>query len=97
MHYIELSAAVAALTMLLSRAKITSVLRKYSPEWSPIHCPVCLSFWVAMLPAIPLVSEQAWMGRWLALVAFSNLWMLGIAKLYLAIDDMDYETTSENE
>lgn len=90
MYYIELSAVIAALTMLFSRAKITSKLRDLLPSWNPIHCPVCFSFWVSAVAAVTPM-ETCYFVRWLALVTFSNLWMLAIAKLYLAIDDMDYE------
>jgi hypothetical protein len=33
--------------------------------------------------------SEGWI-QYLAVVTFSNLFMFGIAKLYLAIDDMDY-------
>jgi len=84
MPYLEYSAAIAALTMLLSRSKLFSPLRNLFPDWFPLHCPVCLSFWIA--------SPVLYLGfaPYLASVTFSNLFMLGIAKLYLAVDDMDY-------
>lgn len=82
-RYIVFSAAVASLTMLLSRSKLFSPIRDLCPEWTPIHCPVCLSFWCAALALYwgPI--------QYLATVTFTNLFMLGIAKLYLAVDDMD--------
>lgn len=91
MTYFEASAAVASLTMLVSKSKLFIPIRNKLPDWTPIHCPVCLSFWVA--------SPALYWGpiEYLATVTFSNLWMLGIAKLYLAIDDMDYETTTTDE
>ena len=85
MNYIEVSAAVAALTMLISKSTLFTPLRDKLPD-KPFGCPVCLSFWVAA----PILYWGP--VAYLATVTFSNLWMLGIAKLYLAIDDMDYET-----
>jgi len=84
MSYVEASAAVASLTMLVSRSTLFTPIRNKLPD-KPFGCPVCLSFWVST-PAL-------WWGpvAYFATVTFSNLWMLGIAKLYLAIDDMDYE------
>lgn len=84
LEYIEASAAIATLTMLLSRARITAPIRNKLPDWTPIHCPVCLSFWIAA-PAMYWGPVA-----YLATITFSNLFMFGIAKLYLAIDDMDY-------
>ena len=91
MHYIEVSAAIAALTMLLSRSKLFAPIRNRLPDWMPIHCPVCLSFWMA--------SPLLYYGfvSYLAGVTFTNAWMLVIAKLYLAIDDMDYEISTPTE
>ena len=88
--YFIYPAAIAAFTMLVCKSKIFSWLRDQCPDWTPVHCPVCLSFWVAS-PAMfdaPTFSE-GWI-QYLAIVTFSNLFMFGIAKLYLAIDDMDY-------
>jgi len=90
MNYIEVSAAVAALTMLISKSTLFTPLRDKLPD-KPFGCPICSSFWVTL----PILYWGP--VAYLATVTFSNLWMLGIAKLYLAIDDMDYETTSENE
>lgn len=91
MNYLEYSAAIASLTMLLSRSRLFAPIRNLLPTWPPIHCPVCLSFWIAA-PTLyyGLIS-------YLASVTFANLFMLGIAKLYLAIDDMDCEYTVTSE
>ena len=75
---------VASLTMLLSRSKLFAPVRNKLPDWTPIQCPVCLTFWISLpLFYFGFVS-------YLASVTFANAWMLVIAKLYLAIDDMDY-------
>lgn len=81
---IEAAAAVAALTMLISVSKLFAPVRNLFPEWAPIHCPVCLSFWIAFPHLVTGFTA------YLSIVTFSNLFMLGIAKLYLAIDDMNY-------
>jgi len=84
MDLIETSAALAAITMLLSRSKLFGPVRNRLPSWLPIHCPVCLSFWAAAPYLFPIMD-------YFTLVTFTNVWMLLIAKLYLAIGDMDYE------
>jgi len=83
MYFAE-PAAIASLTMLFSKSKLFAPIRNKLPNWTPIHCPICLSFWVA--------SPMLYWGLvpYLASVTFSNVWMFAIAKLYLAIDDMDY-------
>ena len=89
--FIMPAAAFASFTMLVSKSTAFSWVRSKCPDWTPVHCPVCLSFWVCS-PVIldaPTFS-QGWI-QYLATVTLSNLFMLGIAKLYLAIDDMDYE------
>jgi hypothetical protein len=58
----------------------------------PFGCPICLSFWAA-LPAVYYVGPVGY----LATVTYSNLFMLGIAKLYLAVEDLDYEDVPETD
>jgi len=87
LYYLEIGAAIATISMLITASKLFAPIRNQLPDWTPAHCPVCLSFWVAM----PWAASFT---QYCALVAFANAWMLIIAKLYLAIDDMNYEPDS---
>jgi hypothetical protein len=84
------AAALASLVMLLTKSKLFSWWRNICPDWFPAHCPVCFSFWACAPFALHGHTFADGFAQYLALVTFSNLFMFGIAKLYLAIDDMDY-------
>ena len=88
--FIVPAAALAAFTMLVSKSDAFSWVRSWCADWTPIHCPVCLSFWVCSPAMLDATTFSQGFMQYLALVTFSNLFMFGIAKLYLAIDDMDY-------
>ena len=84
MNYFEYSACVAVLAMLITKSVLFARPRDLCPDWVPCSCPICLGFWIAM----PAMCDGPIF--YLTIVGLSNLWMLAIAKLYLALADMDY-------
>lgn len=75
------SAAVATVTLTLTRAKISAPLRRWvdqnGGQWSKdlISCPYCFSHWVAAIVALPTLSLL----YAAALVAGAACWMGAIA------------------
>jgi uncharacterized membrane protein YesL len=51
-----------------------------------LYCPICLGFWIA----IPAISKG--LIPYFATVAFSNVWMLVILKVYRELDEATDET-----
>ena len=83
--YFTMPTMVAVITMLLTKSKLFSSIRDWFPEWVPVHCPVCICFWIA--------SPCLYYGvpPYFTIIAIANLWMFAIAKLYLAVEEMDYD------
>lgn len=81
---ITVSAAVAVLSMLITVSALFEPVRATLPTFNGLfYCPICLGFWIA----IPYSTS---FNEYLLIVALSNVWMLVIAKLYLAIEDLNY-------
>ena len=89
--------AVASITMTISKSNVMGYLRTQVSKlgrWAEelIHCPYCLSHWFAFgvvwwrLGLIPL-------GRFIlvsfGVVTIASLASLGIARLFLALDEID--------
>ena len=78
--YMVWGMGVAVLACLVSESKLWHPVREYL-KFDILYCPICLGFWLAA-PAL-------WRGMtaYLATVAFSNLWMLVILKVYKELDE----------
>ena len=87
-----LSAAVASLSMLIAKSKLFVPVREFF-DLDLLHCPLCLAFWIAA-PFIYMQYDYDWYRMavlYFAVTTLADAWMLVIAKLYLALDEMDYE------
>jgi len=78
--FIMFGAVVGVIACLITESKILAKPRDWL-GWDLLYCPICVGFWVA-LPFL-------WLGfaSYFATVAFSNLWMLIILKVYKELDE----------
>jgi hypothetical protein len=78
--YLLYGAAVGVLSCLISESNIAAPIRRRL-GWQLLYCPICLGFWVAL----PAVTRG--LIPYFATVAFSNVWMLVILKVYRELDE----------
>lgn len=91
-----LSLAVAALSMTVAKSNVMAWLRDFVSEfgaWAEelIHCPYCLSHWLAVVGVVMWLNgsviELVISG--LAVVTLASLASLGITHFFLALDALE--------
>lgn len=73
------AAAVAVIACLISESILLHKIRHYF-NWYLLECPICLGFWLAA-PAL-----YYGVFHYFLVIAFSNVWMLVILKVYEVLD-----------
>lgn len=79
-------AVVGVFSCLISESTLVSPIRNLL-GWPVLYCPICLGIWIA-LPVLFLQGLLSYSGT----VAFSNVWMLVILKVYRELDESTEET-----
>lgn len=78
--YLLYGAAVGILSCLISESNLAAPIRRRL-GWQVLYCPICLGMWVAT----PVMLKG--LIPYFATVAFSNMWMLVILKVYRELDE----------
>ncbi len=87
--------AIASITMTISKSNIMEPLRTFIFKLGGgklIHCPYCLSHWFAIALVwgqqdfLPLTNFSLTV---FAIITIASLASFGIAKLFLALDDLE--------
>ncbi|MHC4702590.1 MAG: DUF1360 domain-containing protein [Planctomycetota bacterium] len=95
-----LGLAVAATSMTITKAHICESVRERVSRLGPwfkslIHCPWCVSHWLALVAVpfwLPELSNPAkWLIYTMSVVAISGVVSAGIAYLFLALDALEGE------
>lgn len=79
--YLLYGAAVGVISCLISESNIAAPIRDLI-GWEVLYCPICFGVWLA-LPVLFLQGFLAYTGT----IAFSNMWMLIILKVYRELDE----------
>ncbi len=96
--------AVASLSMTVAKSNVTERVRKQVSRlghWASelIHCPYCLSHWFAFVLVwwrIGGCPGDVFVLTVFGVVTISSLASLGIARLFLALDEIDYEEKNDD-
>jgi hypothetical protein len=75
------AAAVGVLSCLVSESAIMAPVRSWL-GWRVLLCPICLGFWFAS----PFLLMYGCVFYYFMVVAFSNVWMLIILKVYESLE-----------
>lgn len=93
--------AIASISMTICKSNVMRYFRNQVSKlgnWARgfIHCPYCLSHWLAFIAVwleYGLLPIERFIVTSFGLVTIASFASLGIAQLFLALDDIDSEET----
>jgi hypothetical protein len=91
--------AISSITMTISKSYVMEPLRVQVSKLAPwakvlIHCPYCLSHWLApfvVLFKLGLVPLMQFILVTFGVITIASIASLGVAQLFLALDEIDSE------